>query len=374
MIGNPPYISIEGMSEKDRILYKSHYKFFYHRYDLFACFIECGIKLLKINGICCFIQPSVFLNSKSFMKIREYIVKNTTLKNLNLLKDGIFENAVVPTMIMELSNNKIENNQIKCSQGKLENFYTIKQSTFETTEANIFNLDLKAETYEFIKKTSENTILLGDIAKISNAINVGDHTKFIREGAEFERNKDYIKVLKGGSIQKWYFEFKNFYLKKSFDKFVSLGDIEVLEKPKLMMKRIGKYPNVCYDDGGIAGVHTIHTIRILNDNFSPFYIMGLLNSRLIGHIFRLRVPLKGDVFPEFRIFDLNKQIPIKNITLEQQQSIITLVNQILSAKKENSGADTKKLEELEREIDRLVYGLYGLTEEEVGVVEGNNHT
>ena len=61
------------------------------------------------------------------------------------------------------------------------------------------------------------------------------------------------------------------------------------------------------------------------------------------------------------------QIPIINATFEQQQPIITLVNQILSTKKENPVADTSVLE---REIDELVYGLYGLTEEEVGIIEG----
>ena len=42
-------------------------------------------------------------------------------------------------------------------------------------------------------------------------------------------------------------------------------------------------------------------------------------------------------------------------------------DQILSAKASDPGADTR---ELEREIDQLVYALYGLTEEEIGIVEG----
>jgi len=48
------------------------------------------------------------------------------------------------------------------------------------------------------------------------------------------------------------------------------------------------------------------------------------------------------------------------------QLIITLVNQILSVKKENAQADTS---ELEREIDKLVYGLHGLSKEEVEIIE-----
>jgi hypothetical protein len=51
-----------------------------------------------------------------------------------------------------------------------------------------------------------------------------------------------------------------------------------------------------------------------------------------------------------------------------QQPVISLVDQILSGKKENPQADTGTPE---REIDRLVYELYGLTNEEIRIVEGN---
>jgi hypothetical protein len=368
VIGNPPYVSIEGMQELDKKIYKSIYRYFFHRYDLFGCFIEKGINLLNKKGIFCFIQPSVFLNSKSFMKIREYLVNNCTLKNLNLLKDGVFEKAVVPTMIMIFSNIYEKDNRIKCSIGKLENFYFINQKTFNETEANVFNLSLSNEVTKFMNKTSYNTIPLGEIARVSRAMNVGDYSKYLVNGDEYKGKSNYIKVLKGGSINKWGYTFNNFYLLKCFDKFVSCGDLEVLNKPKLMMKRIGKIPNVCYDDSGIAGVDTIYTIRILSDSFSPLFVLALLNSTLIGHIFRLRVPLKGDVFPEFRIFDLNKQIPIKNIALYEQQPLINLVNQILLIKKENPSANVS---DIENQIDKLVYELYGLTDDEIRIIEGN---
>jgi len=46
--------------------------------------------------------------------------------------------------------------------------------------------------------------------------------------------------------------------------------------------------------------------------------------------------------------------------------LISLANQILSTKQENPAADTA---DLEREIDRLVYGLYGLSQEEIQTIE-----
>ena len=91
--------------------------------------------------------------------------------------------------------------------------------------------------------------------------------------------------------------------------------------------------------------------------------MALLNSKLIGYIFRLRVPLKGNVFPEFRVFDLNKQIPIKIAPQHIQKEMVNLVNQILD--------NTGNIEMLEKQIDQFVYSLYNLSENEIMMVEGN---
>ena len=54
------------------------------------------------------------------------------------------------------------------------------------------------------------------------------------------------------------------------------------------------------------------------------------------------------------------------IIISNEQPIISLVNKILNAKQENPQADTS---EWEKEIDQLVYQLYGLTDEEIKVIE-----
>ena len=59
------------------------------------------------------------------------------------------------------------------------------------------------------------------------------------------------------------------------------------------------------------------------------------------------------------------QLPIPNISFDSQKPFIDRVKTILSAKAQNQ--DTQALE---RELDQLVYELYGLTEAEIGIVEG----
>ena len=59
------------------------------------------------------------------------------------------------------------------------------------------------------------------------------------------------------------------------------------------------------------------------------------------------------------------KIDTKNKKLSDK--IINNVDEILKIKSKNFNADVS---EIEREIDKIVYGLYGLSEEEVGIIEG----
>ena len=60
------------------------------------------------------------------------------------------------------------------------------------------------------------------------------------------------------------------------------------------------------------------------------------------------------------------EIPIKRIGHTEQNQFVEISERILAAKREGASADTRSLE---REIDELVYALYGLTPEEIKIVE-----
>jgi hypothetical protein len=98
------------------------------------------------------------------------------------------------------------------------------------------------------------------------------------------------------------------------------------------------------------------------------FLLALLNSRLMEFYFGfIGIMTAGGAFT--LKYETVIEFPIKNISLSDQRPFIAIVDKILSAKRKNPQADTTALE---REIDQLVYELYGLTEEEIAVVEGKN--
>jgi hypothetical protein len=115
----------------------------------------------------------------------------------------------------------------------------------------------------------------------------------------------------------------------------------------------------------------------------PEYILGLLNSRLL--FWRLRqisnVFRGGWITCTKQYFG---ELPIRSIDFSKSadrarhDKMVLLVEQMLSAKRQLAGARSDKDQDfyenkcaaLDRQIDALVYELYGLTAEEIKIVEG----
>jgi len=91
-----------------------------------------------------------------------------------------------------------------------------------------------------------------------------------------------------------------------------------------------------------------------------------VNSRFISHTYNKLVKEAGRVFPQVKITHV-KKLPLAVPSKAEQLKIADLVHEILREKQANPATETSALE---REIDQQVYALYGLTPEEIAIVEG----
>lgn len=104
------------------------------------------------------------------------------------------------------------------------------------------------------------------------------------------------------------------------------------------------------------------------------FIEGILTSKLIEWYLEHECRLLGKTTIQYSK-QWMENIPIPTATPAQQQEIITLVDKILAAKKASAGSATNHSDSkadttaLEHKIDELVYKLYGLTEDEIAIVE-----
>lgn len=97
-------------------------------------------------------------------------------------------------------------------------------------------------------------------------------------------------------------------------------------------------------------------------NFPPKYILGILNSKLYYYWLKNRGKLKGDMLELYG--KPLEEIPIKKPSKENARTIVTLVEQIIENR--TLGKDTQSLE---TELDYVIFNMYGLSEDEISLVE-----
>ncbi len=137
----------------------------------------------------------------------------------------------------------------------------------------------------------------------------------------------------------------------------------LFEKPKIIFPNLQNTNKFAFDTGG-AYLNAPAVFLPTDDK----YLLAILNSKVIWHFLKSICVVRSGGYIEVKP-QYFEQIPIPEISNNEKRSFINLVDKILESKKH--GKDTTALE---AEIDRMVYELYGLTDEEVRVVEGADPT
>ena len=133
---------------------------------------------------------------------------------------------------------------------------------------------------------------------------------------------------------------------------------EAFEQPKIIYPNITKTNIFAFDATGILTNQKCFIIPT-----DDLYLLAVLNSKIGTRWFYSTLPLlRGAFFEPSAIF--MQQFPVANASEKEKAPIIEYVEKI------SANPDSPDVPRLEEEINELVYELYGLTEEEIGIVEG----
>ncbi|MBL1211504.1 Eco57I restriction-modification methylase domain-containing protein, partial [Geminocystis sp. GBBB08] len=424
IIGNPPYIRQEEFSQLKPLL-KSKYLIYNSIADLLTYFVELGYHLLKTDGVFQFIISNKFTQANYGKQMRNFLIENTGLTHfIDFSGLAVFDEATVDACILGFVK-KSQNNHTALVYGNVNKddvnindfqgyLNSIKQ---DFLQCNLTENSWSFESQEVLKikaKIEAQGIPLKDWdISISRGILTGFNDAFIIDGEKTEelikkdaKSAEIIKpILRGRDIQKYYPNFQDLYLinlhngyqfnnqkisplnvedypaiKQHLDQFYSplakrtdqgktpynLRNCAYLldfEKPKIIYPNMTKFLYFMIDlDNNYY--HNDKSFHLVGDQI--FWLVSFLNSNLFKYCFRDNFPeLLGGTRELRKVFF--EQIPVKKVTEKEEKPFIKLVTEILTEKKANPLANTSKLE---REIDLLVYQLYGLTEEEIKIIEG----
>ncbi|NVO10116.1 MAG: Eco57I restriction-modification methylase domain-containing protein [Bacteroidales bacterium] len=379
VIGNPPY----GVRLDQNI--KNHLNKLYPvvpDFEIYLYFIANSLKLIN-TGQLCFIQPNTFMAIVNGKKFREYILTHSKITEIvDLSNNTIFEDANVRTCILAL--NSIDNKiALKVFS---ENKFLIKQSvTPKFLSENNDNWLTLFSTDEVLNpiiqkiRKHEQLSFYCDIIRGYIAYRRSDLIKFhgTLEGnliidqklwhSITKKDESYYPEIMGRDLFKYYYVSRNLYIKYG-KHLASYVDLRFYKNPHIAVREIAEKSLICsFVDAEIISSSSTHLI-IPNDSclIDLKVFLSILNSKLIGwYHYNTSPKAKKGMFPKILVDDLNK-IPIPNFSDDYISTSTFLVNNILERKKNNINSD---ISDLETKIDQLVYQLYGLTDEEIKIIE-----
>ncbi len=386
VIGNPPYVNLANIKDiGTREYLKGEYKTAKNKSDLYSFFIERAIDLLKDGGMFGFIVSNSWLGTDSFSKFREHLIKNITICKLVKLPADVFKDAMVtPVLIFFKKEKTNKNHKIKLVEYVNEKFTELPSQLSYKRILNSPNF-----TFSFSPeiKFKIPTVKLGDIAKFSLGIKTSNDKRFILDK---KKDSETYPLLRGKDVNRYS---------------VKYGEKWIWYKPKLMIEKVGAGPRkleyflrdkiifrsitggsiiATFDSKFFLTNDKIHLLYTIGNNYSMKYILGIVNSKLIGRWIKSTF---NDLL-EIKINQL-EQIPIYKIDFSDKKEkakhdkLVKLADEMLKLNKELQKLDhilddeeykeiKEKIEKTDKEIDERVFELYGVTKNENEIVK-NSH-
>ncbi len=380
VIGNPPYVTGSAFKEYQSF-FNANYITAEYQLDLYTFFIELSHEILKSKGATSLITPNSWLKNLRMSKTRKFILDKFDIKALNPNIAKAFDEAFVDTLIFIAFKSKSENNSLEIFDfNSFKNSITknfIPQNRFLENDNLVFDVEVDESVLPILRKIRNNSDNLEDKFEITRGVNPydkyrGQTQEVISTRAYHSTTKKdgtFVPELKGKHVSTFQYKWDNKH-------FISYGSwLAAPREPKffkgvrlVFREIIGKRFVCAVIEEDFIIDRSLYIALPKDDKVDVYCILGVLCSRLLVWLFKYEKNEFDDLFPKIRLEEF-KKLPIPNIKSEKQKTINEIVRKILMLKSKNSDADTSNLE---NQIDQLVYELYGLSDEEIELIE-NSH-
>jgi type I restriction-modification system DNA methylase subunit len=393
VVGNPPYRMIQPHNTEEVIIeyMKQHYVAAEFKIDLFHLFLQKAMTLIREKGNAGYIVPSSILNNVYAEDLRKWLMSYSSIVSIAVAKEKVFANAEVHTCVMIFSKDSKADerlvNRIQTTGDLSEDFASTpvfssysRQADFLSLPGTVWNISVNESNAALIRRLISQSKELNATAKINRGLITGDRSKYF---AKKKETKKHIAIIAGTDVQRYFVKPPGEFV--LFERPETAGgcwDEEVHLAPhKVVVRQIGAGPTAGILLRPIAVTGNIFTVMSENLQYEMF-LLGVINSKLADFYWRVMFNDFKSSFPQVTIFSLS-QLPIRvlDLTVDKDKTrhdhIVNLVERMLAAKEELGKAKTeaettrleRECESLDRQIDQAVYELYGLTEEEIRVVE-----
>lgn len=388
VIGNPPYVRPHKLETRDKRALWAQYQVYRAKSDIYACFIQKAIDLLKPGGYASYIVSSTFMSLESFAPLRKYILDTCCILYFGLTPKKVFAAATVETIVLGLKKESNESarrqNRIPITEyqdGTFERTKEVPQEIFYSTYLNIFDLSWGEVALALSAKVELNTDKLSETVTFCYGLKTADDTIFLTHTPSTPEHKS---LLRRSDFGRYSTEYKGefvWYVPGQMRKHRTTarpGSRERFEVPKILVQDIGKRLVATLDNEHFYVKDALMLHQRGNDLDLKF-MLALINSRLLNYWYAQKFPVLSvakNAILQLPIHHVDFNNPAEK---KMHDDLVAMVDKILELNKRLAPIRNRPCNEREEllreinradsEIDNLVYSLYGLTEEERRIVK-----
>ena len=274
-----------------------------------------------------------------FLSILIILLSNTKIIKILDKGDGVFQNVKMPTAILTLSKEKD---------------ITQKWSSFIPGR-------------QIIEKLDRLSMKLDKISNIKRGLEIG---------RDKVSEKGQIPLLTGGNISRYNMINHMSISEKNYKKYQK--DNSYFSGDRIIIRETGNRLTSIFLTDLMQQNRSLYSIKIINEDMNPHYLLCLLNSLLIQYYYISKFVANTNIFPKIRIAQV-KQIPIKKISKQDQQPFIQKADKMLDLNKElqtqknnflKTLQEEKSIEKLSRKLQNFQELEYKTFKKELGKKNG----
>ncbi len=396
VIGNPPYVLLQADFRDDNQLeyFRQHYSSASYKIDTYHLFIEKALGLLRADGLSSYITPSNYLSNNYLEPLRKVFLDKSSLEEITLFDYPVFHKVSVDTAVFVTSKTAPRSHVQfkKVAPDKMIELATCFQVSRESIlqrEGLLFLGQSSTGHADIIAKMKSAGISLGRISTVNFGKQLRNRKIFTEDVIEVPNAESipntHVACLTGSNINRYEITWGNLACWLSDEaRCGGCWDASVHNaKGKLICRQIGKRPFFGIDINGYHCLNTVFMVLPREPNPSIHYLLGILNSQLLGCFWEDQFFDQRKTFPKIKGTYL-KDLPIRTIDFDNPADVtlhdkmVQLVERMLDLNKKKAAEKNPDLlrrietqiAATDRQIDQLVYRLYDLTEEEIALVEG----
>ncbi|MDR1142230.1 MAG: N-6 DNA methylase, partial [Planctomycetaceae bacterium] len=396
VIGNPPYSYLISKAVQEYFQKTYHHQDY--QKDLYLIFLEKYETLLKRGGIFGVIVSNTWLLSVTYQKIRRYMTSKYRWRKILYLPEKVFSDAVVDTHILIFERETPNDTNILdveiCYSQTISPLNKIQFSDIPKDGSTI-NIIANPQNRKLFNKIIQQCRQLKDFCNVYNGVKPFEKGKgnppqsdrtvkekpFVSEGKK--PNKNWSPLLRGSLIHRYINRWDNNYWIQYGEWLAAPRDPAIFNAAnKIVIRQTGESLIATHIGQGIICRNNLHIV-INNSNFNLMFFLALINSKLMSFIYEIMNPEKGEALAEVKKTHI-EQLPIPTPDLSKKSNktthdnIVSLVHKMLQLKHKEHAKQKpqmktilqRQINGLDQQIDKTVYQLYGLTEEEIRIVEG----